>query len=202
MIKYKRDATYYFSNIDDEETDTVATEMVEAFDPQLGAWADVSSMSVDRSQHAVAVVDGKIYALGGMNGSFEALDSVEVFDPQADSWHQVASMPHRRRCHAAATMGGKIYVSGGTVANSKTGLFTRTVLVYDPEANAWAELTSMGTVRRSHTSAAIGGKLYVFGGQQAHARIASVEAYDPISNTWAHVSDLRCVREDFVAVAL
>ena len=149
------------------------------------------------------VLDGKIYAMGGLDDETWRSSTVEVYDPQADSWHQVASMPHGRRCHAAATMGGKIYVSGGTVADGDPGrLFNRTVLVYDPEANAWTELTSMGTVRRSHTSAAIGGKLYVFGGQTSTRRIASVEAYDPISNTWAHVSDLSYDRDDFVAVAL
>ena len=114
-------------------------------------------------------------------------------------------MPQGRRCHAAATMGGKIYVSGGTVADGNTGLgplFNGMALVYDPQANTWTELTGMGMARRSHTSAAIGGKLYVFGGQKAHARIASVEAYDPISNTWADVSDLSGGRDDFVAVVL
>jgi len=152
--------------IADGEDDIVPTEMVEAFDPQLGAWADVSSMSVDRSQHAVAVVHGKIYAIGGINSEYEALDSVEVFDPQADSWQQVPSMPHGRCCHAAATLGGKIYVSGGTVADGNTGLFNGTVLVYDPQVNTWTELTSMGTVRRCHTSAAIGGSYMSLAGKK------------------------------------
>ena len=38
------------------------------------------------------------------------------------------------------------------------------VYVYDPQANAWTQLASMGTARRLHASAAVGGKLYVFGG--------------------------------------
>ena len=69
-------------------------------------------------------------------------------------------------------------------------------------ANTWTELASMGTFRVDHTSEAIGGKLYVFGGYVGAGRIASVEAYDPISNTWAYVSDLNSARDDFVAVAL
>eukprot|EP00964_Phaeocystis_antarctica_P013007 scaffold7125_cov54-Phaeocystis_antarctica.AAC.7 len=42
----------------------------------------------------------------------------------------------------------------------------------------------MGTPRSEHASAAIRGKLYVFGGgKYGNDRVASVEAYDPISNT-------------------
>lgn len=191
--------------IADGDDDTVPTEMVEAFDPQLGAWASVASMSVDRSHHAVAVVAGKIYAIGGLDSEYESLDSVEVFDPQTDSWQLVASMPKARRCHAAATMGGKIYISGGSVVDDGGAtecLFHGSILVYDPQANTWTELASMGTARRGHASASIGGKVYVFGGALHGGRTASVEAYDPISNTWAHVSDLSCARYDAVAIAL
>ena len=100
-------------------------------------------------------------------------------------------------------MGGKIYVSGGNLDDDD--YFTRTVVVFDPQANTWTELARMGTGRGDHASAAIGGKLYVFGGyskDDGHGRIASVEAYDPISDTWAYVSDMTGDRDEFVAVAL
>ena len=34
--------------------------------------------------------------------------------------------------------------------------------VYDPQADAWTKLASMGTARNPPASAAVGGKLYVF----------------------------------------
>ena len=80
-----------------------------------------------------------------------------------------------------------------------------TVMVFAPQANTWTELASMGTARNDHTSAAIGGKLYVFGGLSPGdrgERTASVEAYDPISNTWAQVSDLPSARNGLKAVVL
>ena len=84
-------------------------ESVEAYDPQLGAWALVASMSGKRHHHASVVLDGKIYAMGGHHGA-GTLDTVEVYDPQANSWQRVASMPQGLNSHAAAVMGGKIYV--------------------------------------------------------------------------------------------
>ena len=92
-------------------------------------------------------------------------------------------------------MGGKIYVSGGIDAD---GEVTSTVMVLDPQANTWTELASMGTGRIDHTSTAIAGKLYVFGGVTDGGH--SVEAYDPVSNTWEQVSDLTSGRFEFVPV--
>ena len=108
-------------------------------------------------------------------------------------------MPEARYSHAAISMGGKIYVTGGFENDD----FTNTVIVFDPQANTWTELASMGSARADHASAVIGGKLYVFGGYtHSDGRTASVEAYDPISNTWAQVSDLTSASDGFVAVAL
>merc|ERR1712194_237636 len=88
-----------------------ALESVEAYDPQLGAWALVASMSGRRHYHASVVLGGKIYVMGGIGEGL--LDTVEVYDPQADSWQRMASMPCGVYDHAAAAMGGKIYVTGG-----------------------------------------------------------------------------------------
>ena len=76
--------------------------------------------------------------------------------------------------------------------------------VYDMQANAWTQLTSMGIARWSHASAAVGGKLYVFGGfgDEDEERLGTAEVYDPASDSWAPVSSLTSVRSGMVAVAL
>ena len=107
-------------------------------------------------------------------------------------------MPHARCMHAAAAMGGKIYVSGGRDDDE----LMSTVMVFDPQANTWTELASMGTAQFFHTSAAIGSKIYVFGGRTDGGFTASVEAYEPVSNTWEQVWDLTGARGGMVAVAL
>ena len=73
-------------------TGSSTLKSVEAYDPQLGSWALVASMSVKRCDHASVVLDGKIYAMGGQAAG-GSLGTVEAYDPQADSWQQVASMP-------------------------------------------------------------------------------------------------------------
>ena len=61
----------------------------------------------------------------------------------------------------------------------------------------------MGTARRGHASAAVGGKLYVFGGYgAANERLSTAEAYDPASDSWAQVTSLTSARCFLVAAAL
>jgi len=75
--------------------------------------------------------------------------------------------------------------------------------VYDPQTDAWTQLAIMGSARRCHASAAVGGKLYVFGGFDAsNGRLSTAEVYDPASDSWAQVSNLSSVRSSPVAIAL
>jgi len=74
--------------------------------------------------------------------------------------------------------------------------------VYGPQANAWAQLASMGNARRLHASAAVGGKLYVFGGASGEGHLSTAEVYDPASGSWAQVSSLTTARSYLVAAAL
>ena len=108
-------------------------------------------------------------------------------------------MPQRLLLPAAAVIDGKIYVTGGYSHGSSVN----SAYVYDPQADAWTQLASMGNVRRLHASAAVGGKLYVFGGLgAASVRLSTAEIYDPASDSWAQVTSLTSARSDFVAVAL
>ena len=73
--------------------------------------------------------------------------------------------------------------------------------VYDPQADAWTQLASMGTARRNHASAAVGGKLYVVGGFDG-GLLSTAEIYDPASGSWAQGPSLTSARQYLVAAAL
>ena len=116
-------------------------------------------------------------------------------------------MPQRLCTHSAAAMGGKIYLTGGETGE---GTSANSAYVYDPQADAWTQLASMGTARRGHASAAVGGKLYVFGGLKDGLNgtylpfqdLSRAEVYDPASDSWAQVTSLTSARSHFVAAAL
>ena len=66
------------------------------------------------------------------------------------------------------------------------------------KAMKWVKTQLGSTARRDHASAAVGGKLYVLGGED----LSTAEVYDPASNSWAQGSSLTSERHCLVAIAL
>ena len=77
---------------------TLSSELdtVERFDPTRNNWEAAASTITKRSSFPATVLDGKLYAMGGYDGSSQ-LDTVERFDPTNNSWEAVASMSTKRR---------------------------------------------------------------------------------------------------------
>ena len=73
---------------------------------------------------------------------------------------------------------------------------------YDPVADTWTTLASLSEARAFHASAAVQGKLYVFGGASDSGWMDLVEVYIPASNSWARAADLPRAVDDAVAVTL
>lgn len=78
---------------------------------QEGTWARKADMKIPRGGLSTAVVDGKIYAIGGAGGWGDVLSTVEVYDPKRNTWtrHHKAAMPNARWGLATAVVNGKIY---------------------------------------------------------------------------------------------
>ena len=70
----------------------------QAFDPETGSWALVADLREPRSGVGVAVVDRRLYAVGGYSGAgSEYCRSVECYDPETNVWELVAEMNVGRR---------------------------------------------------------------------------------------------------------
>lgn len=69
---------------------------VEVYDPLENKWSGAEAMSMLRSRVGVAVMNNKLYAVGGYNGS-ERLSTAEVFNPVEKVWSRVSSMHYNRR---------------------------------------------------------------------------------------------------------
>ncbi|CAN7082335.1 unnamed protein product [Brassica oleracea var. botrytis] len=58
-------------------------------DCRTHTWRRVPSMGVARASPAAAVVDGKIYVVGGCDVYDESLSWGEVFDPKTQAWESL-----------------------------------------------------------------------------------------------------------------
>ena len=65
------------------------------FDPDTKQWSFIAPMTTARSTVGVAVLNGRLYAVGGRDGS-ACLNSVESYDPHTNKWSVNCPMMKRR----------------------------------------------------------------------------------------------------------
>jgi hypothetical protein len=56
-------------------------------------WTSLSPMQSKRHECAAAAMDGRIYAIGGFDGS-KKLSSMEAYDLISNEWTATSSLPH------------------------------------------------------------------------------------------------------------
>jgi len=81
---------------------------------------------------------------------------------EVDGWSLAASMPLARSEHAVAELDGKIWVLGGYPPGR---LPSNLVQIYDPAANRWSLGPRLPQPIHHMMAAAVGGRLYVIGGE-------------------------------------
>ena len=72
---------------------------------------------------------------------------------------------------------------------------------FDPAANAWSPIASMGTARAYHAAAVIDGLLYAIGGTDG-SYLSSGERFDPAANAWSPITSMGTARYGPAAAAL
>jgi N-acetylneuraminic acid mutarotase len=152
----------------------VAAKPISAATPVENSWTSKAPMHVARSDLGVAVVNGKIYAIGG----YPDCKTNEEYDPTTDTWTLKAPMPTPRIHFAIAVYQNKIYCMGGQDSEQD---FTRVNEVYDPATNTWTNKTSMPTERLLGPANVVDGKIYLIGGLPNGTLN---EEYDPATDTW------------------
>jgi hypothetical protein len=137
-------------------------------------------MPTPRAGLAVAVVDGKLYAVGGHNLSSFNLSTVEAYDPATNTWKAGAPMPLGRDGLTVGAIGGRLYAAGGfPLVQGDSGF----VDAYDPDLDRWSLESPMPTSRTGVAGSVIGDSLYVVGGYRilkVGSRFAATnEAFSP-----------------------
>jgi N-acetylneuraminic acid mutarotase len=163
-----------------------------------GTWTQKADMPTARYIAGSAVVDGKIYVIGGAPFKGGTTAAVEEYDPATDTWTRRADMPTARQSVAAAAVDGIIYAFGGVAdINPATGMgrAVRTVEAYDPATDKWVKKTHQPTALDASPVVVVDGIIYVIGGRGPHNTILSVvEAYDPATDTWTRKADMPTAR--------
>ncbi|XP_015591764.1 ring canal kelch homolog [Cephus cinctus] len=168
-----------------------AIRSVECYDFKEERWYQVSELPTRRCRAGLSVLGGRVYAVGGFNGSLR-VRTVDVYDASADQWSACPGMEARRSTLGVAALGNCIYAVGGF--DGSTGL--NTAEVYDPRTHEWRMIAPMSTRRSSVGVGVVKGLLYAVGGYDGASRqcLSSVECYNPETDQWKPVPEMSARR--------
>jgi N-acetylneuraminic acid mutarotase len=141
------------------------------YDPEIDSWNYLERMPTAVKYYASAVVDGKIYIIGGSNPldfPNESLNLVQIFDPKTNQWSQGTPIPIGVSGAAAGATTDelapkRIYVFGGSPMDPESEPCNLTQ-VYDPEKDVWITGASMPTPDRDFGVDVVNDELYVITG--------------------------------------
>jgi N-acetylneuraminic acid mutarotase len=148
------------------------------------SWVQKAHMHEARNNFGVAVVNGKIYVIGGdtfsgtwtysmglidhTNGTIVGTN--EEYDPATDTWTSKTFMPTPRTAFATAVYNDKIYCMGG--GNSQANE------VYDPATDTWETKAPIPATVFLVPANVINGKIYVIDYSGTNY------VYDPLNDSW------------------
>ncbi|KAG7205534.1 hypothetical protein KM043_007512 [Ampulex compressa] len=168
-----------------------AIRSVECYDFKEEKWYQVSELPTRRCRAGLSVLGGRVYAVGGFNGSLR-VRTVDIYDAAADQWSPCPEMEARRSTLGVAVLGNCIYAVGGF--DGTCGL--NSAEVYDPRTHEWRLIAPMSTRRSSVGVGVVKGLLYAVGGYDGASRqcLSSVECYNPEKDQWKPVPDMSARR--------
>ncbi len=156
-----------------------------------GTWSKISSIGfTPREGLRSSVINGKIYASGGIDSS-GVCNIVEVYDPSTDTWSKplTTGVFKPRTDFTSSVSDSKIFVFGGSDTNEQN---LNDFQVFDPSSNSWSTPSAAGKTfdpRWGLTSGVADGKIYVFGGYDARGGgyFHDIHVFDPSNSMWDSV---------------
>ena len=138
---------------------SVSTPTVLRVDPRTAAMLALRPLDEPLSDLGAVELGGRTYLVGGFTGTTYASAILRV--GTNDRTTTVARLPLGTRYAGVATSGGKIYVAGGLTPQGES----RAIYEFDPQDATVVRIGSLPRPEAHAALAALGGRLYLFGGR-------------------------------------
>jgi N-acetylneuraminic acid mutarotase len=164
-------------------------------------WTRLAPMPEDRAAGGAAIVNGKLYVVGGTTSSpaGRLARRMLVYDIAANRW-TTRRGPTPREHLGATALGGKIYVIGGRTFGFDTNMAL--VEVFNPRTGKWKRLRPVPGRRGGTGAAATGRSIVSVGGEAPQGTIKTVYRYDVRRNRWFRLPNLPTPRHGLGVAAV
>ncbi|MBK7860342.1 MAG: kelch repeat-containing protein [Archangiaceae bacterium] len=172
---------------------TTAVGTVEAYDPATREWVDAGTLPLALHHANVAVVNGKLYVVGGLTGlGFVANRAVYEYDPGTRAWAAKAQLPlgTERGGSAVGVSNGLIYLAGGYRQGASVADFT----TYDPASDQHRSLPALPKARDHLVGGVVGSTFFAIGGRKDNVIDGRVDRYDLLDGGWSAAAPMLTAR--------
>ncbi|XP_046429029.1 actin-binding protein IPP [Neodiprion fabricii] len=161
-------------------------DTIEKYDTFTGEWSKVAPIGIGRILPGVALLDGKVYVVGGELESCIIGDG-ECYNPRDDVWTTIACMIEPRCALGLCAIENSLYAFGGWVGEDIGG----SIEVYDPIADSWTLDGELPEPRFSMGVVAYEGLIYIVGGCTHNSRHRQdVMSYNPVTREWSYLAPM------------
>ena len=118
-------------------------------------------------QAPAAVLNGRIWLIGGLTGPFQATKEVQVYDPTVRTWGTGPALPVALNHAMVVPYRGTLWVIGGFESRPgvPTAVASPKVFMYNQAKNDWIDGPSLHHARGAAAVAVVGNKIVVAGGR-------------------------------------
>jgi Tol biopolymer transport system component len=174
---------------------------IDRYNMETNTWETIGHLPRARSSNVAAVIDQKVYLIGGwdstpkapndLEGTFHS--AIDVFDLNTETVSEAFfTLPAPlRRAFSATTFGNKIILVGGLGVGASHFELLSNVTSIDPITGMSAELTHMPFATFAPAAEVLGTDLFVFGGmfkldEMNYEYVSHIYAYNFNSLEWRH----------------
>ncbi len=170
----------------------------------MGTWIPRADLPVVRHEAAGAVIEERIYLVGGFSNPNGGASELQIYHPATNAWTAGAKMPVGLHHPNVGAAGGKLYVLGGCdhprkpdpMPNNSPWLGSHHAFEYDPAQDKWRILSPLPHSTAAGGVAQWGGKLYLIGGVDTNGVVLDrVQEFDPVTGNWRERARMPLARE-------
>ena len=131
------------------------------------AWQSGTDSLLAVQQAPAAVLNGRIWLIGGLTGPLQATKEVQVYNPTVRTWGPGPALPVALNHAMVVPYRGTLWVIGGFESGRgiPTAVASPKVFMYDQAKNDWVGGPSLHHARAAAAVAVVGNKIVVAGGR-------------------------------------